>query len=163
MYFLGGFMGCGIFYSKERFTRKDWKRDTSNDDLIHNIRQYGKNEVMKVLDNYHKNGKLGSTKLSAITEFVEGSDQPVFLSAEADDGRSQNDVVYDLLRKEIDSIDSIVNDSTVLKSDNALMQSMTLGDFRLMHMNDMLEGDYSRGLQSRYNDLAPGYTKVKVK
>lgn len=162
MNFLGGFMGGGIFYAKERFARKDWKRDTSNDDLIHNIRQYGKNEVMKVLDNYHKNGKLGSTKLSARTEFVEGSDQPVFLSAEADDGRSQNDVVYDLLRKEIDSIDSIVNDSTVLKSDNALMQSMTLGDFRLMHMNDMLEGDYSRGLQSRYTDLATAYTKVKL-
>lgn len=162
MNFLGGFMGGGIFYAKERFTRKDWKRDTSNDDLIHNIRQYGKNEVMKVLDNYHKNGKLGSTKLSARTEFVEGSDQPVFLSAEADNGRSQNDVVYDLLRKEIDSIDSIVNDSTVLKSDNALMQSMTLGDFRLMHMNDMLEGDYSRGLQSRYTDLATAYTKVKL-
>ena len=100
--------------------------------------------------------------MSARTEFVEGSDQPVFLSAEADDGRSQNDVVYDLLRKEIDSIDSIVNDSTVLKSDNALMQSMTLGDFRLMHMNDMLEGDYSRGLQSRYTDLATAYTKVKL-
>lgn len=162
MNFLGGFMGGGIFYAKERFTRKDWKRDTSNDDLIHNIRQYGKNEVMKVLDNYHKNGKLGSTKLSARTEFIEGSDQPVFLSAEADDGRSQNDVVYDLLRKEIDSIDSIVNDSTVLKSDHALMQSMTLGDFRLMHMNDMLEGDYSKGLQSRYTDLATAYTKVKL-
>lgn len=162
MNFLGGFMGGGIFYAKERFTRKDWKRDTSNDDLIHNVRQYGKNEVMKVLDNYHKNGKLGSTKLSARTEFVEGSDQPVFLSAEADDGRSQNDVVYDLLRKEIDSIDSIVNDSTVLKSDHALMQSMTLGDFRLMHMNDMLEGDYSKGLQSRYTDLATAYTKVKL-
>lgn len=162
MNFLGGFMGGGIFYAKERFTRKDWKRDTSNDDLIHNVRQYGKNEVMKVLDSYHKNGKLGSTKLSARTEFVEGSDQPVFLSAEADDGRSQNDVVYDLLRKEIDSIDSIVNDSTVLKSDHALMQSMTLGDFRLMHMNDMLEGDYSKGLQSRYTDLATAYTKVKL-
>jgi hypothetical protein len=34
MNFLGGFLGGGIFYAKEKFDGKDFKRDTTEDTLI---------------------------------------------------------------------------------------------------------------------------------
>jgi hypothetical protein len=110
MNFLGGFLGGGIFYGKERFEGRNQKRDESEDSLIKNIRKYGASAVMKVLDEYHKQGKLGSTTLSP--KFENSSNGKVYISAT--EGNSQNDVIYNLIKKEISGISAIINDDALI-------------------------------------------------
>ena len=156
--FLGGFMGGGIFYGKERFDRGDWHRDTSHDSLIQNVYMYGKDEVMRVLDKYHKQGKLGSTKKSLEFQTLPNGDR-VFLTANKD-GESINDVVYRNLRNSIESIDKIINDKELIMSNDEMIHQMTLGDGRFQLMHNLLADDYTKGLRDQIQDVLQSYVKT---
>lgn len=156
--FLGGFMGGGIFYGKERFDRGDWRRDTSHDSLIQNVYMYGKDEVMRILDKYHKQGKLGSTKKSLEFQTLPNGDR-VFLTANKD-GESINDVVYRNLRNSIESIDKIINDKELIMSNDEMMHQMTLGDGRFQLMHNLLADDYTKGLRDQIQDVLQSYVKT---
>lgn len=155
--FLGGLMGGGIFYMKGAFDRGNFQRDISHDNLIDNVYMYGKDEVMKVLDKFHKRGALGSTKLSMEYQMDEKGNR-VFLSA--NEGESQNDIVYNNIKNSIDGIDRIINDKEIIRSDSEMINQLTLGDARFQLMSSMLGNDYTKGLRQQAQNLVHDYVKA---
>lgn len=155
--FLGGLMGGGIFYMKGVFDKGNFSRDTSHDNLIDNVYMYGKDEVMKVLNKFHKRGALGSTKLSMEYQ-IDDKGNRVFLSA--NEGQSQNDIIYNNLKNSIDGIDRIINDKDLIRSDSEMVNQLTLGDARFQLMSTMLGNDYTKGLRQQAQNLTHDYIKA---
>lgn len=160
MNFLGGFLGGGIFYAKEKFDGKDFKRDTTEDTLIQNVRNFGANSVIKVLNDYKNQGKLGSTTKSFQYQITDSGER-VFLDSKSEED-SQNNFVYKQLLNEIKGIEAIINDDERLMSDQDLMYNMTLGEARFQQLmsDNGVGGDYSKGLRDRYAKLSSDYVAV---
>lgn len=160
MNFFGGFLGGGIFYGVDAFNGNGLVRNKNNDKLIDVLNNNGVQQVLKVLDEYHKKGKLGSTKLSS--DFVEDENgNPVFLSA-SNDHISQNDFIYNQLRMEILTINKIIHENHLAMSDGQLFDQLTLSEMRFNRLKDYLNGaEYQSGYKQKYIQLVNDYVSYQ--
>lgn len=150
--FMGGFLGGGVFYGKEIFDNNNWHRDEHLNKLQHVVREFGVDESLRVLDKYHKEGKLGDKNLGI--NFQLGSEgKPIFLSA-VNNEDSQNDFVYKQLKHEILGVAKILNDNDLLMSDGQLYDGATLSELRFRKLKEILgESDYQQGYIDRFGSL----------
>ena len=159
--FVGGFLGGATFYGKELVHSGKWHRDVDQDQLIYIIRNSGKDAVMKVLDEYHKKGKLGNKELG-VTYQTDSEGKPIFLTNSKNE-MSQNDFVYNQLKYEIEGIDRIIGKYDLKTSDGELYdKSLTLGEIRFQKLKDVLMGsDYQDQYIARYQRMLDDLIKVE--
>lgn len=79
MSFFGGAIGGGVFYGKEVFDGKSFKRDKSNEELAVLLRNGHADDIRNEIIKFKNKGKIANTKLSGKSyELVDG--QPVWLT-----------------------------------------------------------------------------------
>lgn len=151
--FVGGLLGGAVFDIKEKIHDKSFRHNKEKDNLMDMLMESDEQEVLQILDEYHKAGKLGSTKLGVNFE-LDSNKNPIFLSAES--GKSQNDFVYDQLKNTIIGLSGIIKNHELYRSSDQLFTQMTLGEKRYQDLLDQLGGDkslYASRYRQRYKDL----------
>lgn len=136
MSFLGGAIGGGIFYAKEAFNGEQYKRDKSNDELATLIRNGHIGELRDEVEKLRKNGKLGSTKLSASDYETASTGENIWLTTN-NAKESQNQKIADLINDKISAIDTVLNNNQVGLNDDQLFNNMVLGEQRYQLYKDV--------------------------
>lgn len=138
MSLLGGGLGGGLFYGVSVANGQvPFHRDTTQDELIYLIANGKTNEVLSELDKWHDKGKLGNKNISA-SNYEYGSDgNPVYLTA--DKGDSQNDYVYNTLKKSVLQIQDILSTNGTDLSDDQLFEQMVAKEQRFINMKALLK------------------------
>lgn len=140
MSFLGGAAGGGLFYGVHAFqNRNNSNTKDFQNELIYLLRQGKKNEIFAEIDRLRKQGKLGSKDLSYNTT-KDKNGQTIYLSAD-NENQSQNDYIYNTLRKTINHLDMILNENNLNLSEDELFDKMVQGEYRALALTDFLRGD----------------------
>lgn len=163
MNFAGGFMGGGLFWGVEKWQNRHIPtRNNEQDNLVYAIRNYGAKRLLNDLKEKRDNKKLGNANLSIDHETVDG--QKTWLTAN-EDHMSQNDFVYNQIKNTIISIDKIINDNELMKTDEELKEQMTMGELRFSRLLEILDenADYSKGYIERYNTLVTDFAVLESK
>ena len=80
MSLIGGALGGGVFYGKEVWDGKSFKRDKSNEEMATLIRNGHAGDLRDVLSKLKEKGKLGSTKLSATEHELSDDGKAIWLT-----------------------------------------------------------------------------------
>lgn len=120
--FVGGAIGGPIFELHNR-----WQKQLNNEitktidrssfsQIAYLLAQNKRSEIDKYLDLFHKKGKLGNKNLSGIKyELKPGKDGKLeIVYEEAENGQSQNDVVYNALVSYVDNLERIMEEEGLI-------------------------------------------------
>lgn len=129
MSLIGGALGGGIFYGKEVWDGKSFKRDKSNEELATLIRNGHSGDLRDVLEKLKEKGKLGSTKLSAKDYEVSDDGKIIWLTTK-DKNKSQNVAIADMINDKISALEAIINNNQVGLTDEQLFTQMVLSEDR---------------------------------
>lgn len=130
MSFIGGAMGGGIFYGKEAFTnRGSVKQDIKNQEMATLIRNGHVGELREAVYKMKKDGKLGSTKLSASKYEITETGDKVWLTASNKED-SQNDAIGNAILEKINALETVINNNQVNLTDDQLFENMVLSEKR---------------------------------
>lgn len=172
MSFLGGTLGGGLFYTVDQLKMAIENKDNpvakqGERELVYLIRQGRKNDVLKQLDELHRKGKLGSTKLSHEHIYDEEKKTRTFLTT-SEEHTSQNDFIYKALVDQVNQIDNVLNTYGVNLSDDELFEQMVLGNDRLLRLRQPLDGvmfmtGYRQKYQQLVQDLVAIETEIQAK
>lgn len=160
MSFLGGTIGGGLFYGVDVYNNGTFNVDHTQEELIYLVRNGKTNEVLKMLDNWRKKGKLGSKTLS--TRVVKGeNDQDIFQTAESE-ADSQNEFIYNRIKETILSLDSIINEEGGKLNEDELFEKMVLSEVRFQKLKSELgELSYTTGYQQDYQNALSNVINLK--
>lgn len=130
MSFFGGAIGGPVFQLHGKWQNRlhgiSSNLATTSDnqtaqEIVYLIRQGRTDDIRNELARLHKKGKLGDVNLSGKTyELVNTGDETQIKFHNAEEGESQNDVVYDQLLDYIDRVDKLMSSEGLKVSDETL-------------------------------------------
>ena len=130
MSFLGGAIGGGIFYGKEALIDgKSYKRDSKNWEMTTLIRNGHANELRAEIERLKKEGKIGSTTLSASKFEKNEKGERVWLTTESKED-SQNDAMANAMLDKINALEAVINNNRIGLTDEQLFENMVLTEKR---------------------------------
>ena len=154
MSLFGGALGGGLFYGVDIVQNGKFHRDTTKDELIYLVSNNKTNELLKELEKWKDNGKLGSTTLSASKYEQTDNGDLVYLTAE-NEKDSQNTAVYNRLKESILQLENILNTEKVNLNENQLFDKLVLSEQRFINLRDFLQGQsYATKYQENFRVLA---------
>ena len=160
MNFLGGFMGGGIFYGVGKFKDRGNNHDTKLDEMIYLLREGHGDMLKKRAGEWHKEGKFGSTTLSALKTETDSDGNKVRITAN-DGDITENDYVYNKLLEEINQVSAILETNNTNKTDDELFDQMILSDVRFRKLAGYLkDSSYTTKYQELYQDLSTKLVKI---
>lgn len=154
MSFLGGAIGGGIFYGKEAFVDgKSYKRDFKDQEMATLIRNGHANELRNEVEKLKKNGKIGSTTLSASKYEKNDKDEYVWLTTE-NKSESQNDAIANAMLEKINALEAVINNNRIGLSDEQLFENMVLTEKRYKQYEKIAPlTNYYQDFNNIINDL----------
>lgn len=153
MSLLGGALGGGLFYGVDIVQNGKFHRDTTKDELIYLVSNNKTNELLKELENWKDNGKLGSTVLSASKYEQTDNGNIVYLTAE-NEKDSQNTAVYNRLRESILQLENILNADKTNLSEDQLFDKLVLSEQRFINLKQFLQDQsYATKYQENFRIL----------
>ena len=152
MSFLGGAIGGGLFYGVDIYQNGKFHIDQTQDELIYLVRNGKTQDVLKTLDKWKKQGKLGNKSLSINTTHDSEGNQ-VFLTAK-DDSDSQNEFIYNRIRETVLQLQNIIDSNNANLSDDELYDKMILSEARFQQLQKYLQGEsYTTNYQQDYQNI----------
>ncbi len=161
MSFLGGTVGGGIFYAKEKFANRFNKREDR--ELVDLIRANKANELRQAVLDLKERGKVGSQTLSGINYVKNGDTNEVTWLTTADKTTSQNDMIADRIIDKINALEATIVGNRANLDDDALFDQMVLGEARYQqYKNASHVTGYYQEFKSRLNDLIAAEQAVRA-
>ena len=164
MSFLGGSLGGGIFYGVGMYNGQ-YPIHAADEDLLYHIRNGKTKDYLQMVDDWEKEGKFGSTELSATqkTEVTDeaGNTKEVYLTA-SDANDTQNHFIAQRIREGITQLDAIINGNQLNLNENQLFEQMVGAEKRYLDLRDWLQGEsYVTGYQEMWQNLTNDLVKVE--
>lgn len=137
MSMLGGTIGGGLFGAREQWANRN--NPQMQADIIEQLRNGRKDELLKEIHKEVFNGNHGSKKLSYDT--VRGANgEDVFVPAD-ENHKSQAQKNYDDIEAYINQMDAILSNNNMKQNDEDLFDKMVQGEYRAQALTDWLKGD----------------------
>lgn len=154
MSFLGGAIGGGIFYGKEALIDgKSYKRDSKNWEMATLIRNGHANELRAEIEKLKKEGKIGSTTLSASKFEKDANGDRVWLTTDKR-SESQNDAMANAMLEKVNALEAIINNNRIGLSDEQLFENMVLTEKRYKQYEQIAPlTNYYQDFSNIINDL----------
>ena len=161
MSMLGGAIGGGIFYGKEVWDGKSFKRDKSNEEIATLIRNGHIGDLRDVLEKMKSKGKLGDTKLSASEYELDKDGKPIWLTTK-DKKQSQNEAIANMINDKITAIEAVLKNNQVGLSDDKLFEQMVLSEARFARYQGISSiTNYYQDFNNIVNDLIAAELDLK--
>lgn len=161
MSFLGGTVGGGIFYAKEKFANRFNKREDR--ELVDLIRANKANELRQAVLDLKERGKVGSQTLSGINYVKNNDSDSVTWLTTTDKSTSQNDMIADRIIDKINALEATIVGNRANLDDDALFDQMVLGEARYQqYKNASHVTGYYQEFKSRLNDLIAAEQAVRA-
>lgn len=154
MSFLGGAIGGGIFYGKEALIDgKSYKRDSKNWEMATLIRNGHANELRAEIEKLKKDGKIGSTTLSASKYEKNEKGEKIWLTTDKKED-SQNDAMANAMLDKVNALEAIINNNRIGLSDEQLFENMVLTEKRYKRYEKIAPlTNYYQDFSTIVNDL----------
>lgn len=154
MSFLGGAIGGGIFYGKEALIDgKSYKRDSKNWEMTTLIRNGYANELRAEIEKLKKEGKIGSTTLSASKYGTNEKGEKIWLTTDKKT-ESQNDAMANAMFDKVNTLEAIINNNRIGLSDEQLFENMVLTEKRYKQYEKIAPlTNYYQDFSTIVNDL----------
>lgn len=170
MNFLGGFLGGSIFYGVEQFNTRPSVKDSDHASIIYASRNMKTQDMLNYLEKMWKQGRLGSTSLSATpmtnddgTIYLDESGKRVYNTAKKGED-TINDFIYKRLREEIMQIDGIIRQYGDNLSEDDLFKLETYNEPRFQALEKYLKGAaYTTKYFELYQDILTKFVDTEVK
>lgn len=146
--FVGGSIGGAVFSLHNKFidrnnpsiNRAIKDGDKGLQELIYLIREGDVDNIKKELTRFYKDGKLGSTSLSGTElELVKTEEGKKFQYKPAEEGNSQNDLIYRQLNNYVDRINEVLQEEGLDLSDDDLAIISVLQEHHNLSFEDAKE------------------------
>lgn len=163
MSFLGGSLGGGIFYGVGMYNGQ-YPIHVADEDVLYHIRNGKTKDYLKLVDEWEKEGKFGSTELSATqkTEVTDeaGQTKEIFLTA-TDQNDTQNHFIAQRIREGILQLDAIINGNQLNLNENQLFTQMVGAEKRYLDLRDWLQKEsYITGYQEMWQNIVKDLVQV---
>lgn len=163
MSFLGGSLGGGIFYGVGMYNGQ-YPLHAADEDLLYHIRNGKTKDYLQMIDDWEKQGKFGSTELSATQKAdvidESGQTKQVWLTATNQDD-TQNHFIAQRIREGITQLDAIINGNQLNLNENQLFEQMVGSEKRYLDLRDWLQNEsYITGYQQMWQDLTKNIVKI---
>ena len=154
MSFFGGAIGGGIFYGKEALIDgKSYKRDSKNWEITTLIRNGHANELRAEIEKLKKDGKIGSTTLSASKYGKNEKGEKIWLTTD-NKADSQNDAMANAMLDKVNALEAIINNNRIGLSDEQLFENMVLTEKRYKRYEKIAPlTNYYQDFSTIVNDL----------
>ena len=154
MSFLGGALGGGIFYGREALMDgKSYKRDSKNWEMATLIRNGHANELRAEIEKLKKDGKIGSTALSASKYGTNEKGEKIWLTTDKKE-ESQNDAMANAMLEKVNALEAIINNNRIGLSDEQLFENMVLTEKRYKRYEKVAPlTNYYQDFSTIVNDL----------
>ena len=141
--FAGGAIGGSVFHLHDK--AQNWFDGVTNEvakregfqEMIYLIRNGKAGELRSELEKWYKNGKLGSTNLSAVDgKIVKDANGTGIVYDKAKDGESHNDIIFKQISNMIDRVEGVLNEENLKISDIDLEMYRSMSQDDLSGLDD---------------------------